>query len=354
MFQLPKQEHVTLPSVENWYTNTNILKLPPKAVFTRRKDKVGEDLQITGWIDDSGDRACEGIMKYARGVNPMVSVSYSNRNAGTNANPLSYSKHSDGKLPYRIMDAGAFRPPVLTQEDLFPLSRLPRNRTSVMTNPEFPNYLKKIEAPQKLRAVKQEVLQTSVRPSAYLKMERPRCGLTESKYCIKKEIPIIPVSSNIRMPEAAVTRIIEQSNFNPDKYIKEEMLEGNIQANVSSGYLKNIEFNKGFDRGIKDEIAIISYVPNLKGDEKVTYLETEIELERKTPIYQMTTNIGGNGMTSVDTISSRDKYLRPTLQKGGFENIGFIPKTERENMIKDNVVTEKSNINKFLSKMTMR
>ena len=108
MFQFPKSEHTTLPSVENWYTSTNILRLPPKAVFTRRRDRVGEDLQITGWIDDSGDRICEGISKYARGINPMVSVSYSNYNAGSQSNPIAYSGNKEASLPYKAFDNGAF------------------------------------------------------------------------------------------------------------------------------------------------------------------------------------------------------------------------------------------------------
>ena len=47
---------VTLPSVESWGTNMNILKDPPKSVHTRKIDKVGETSAITTSIDESGDR----------------------------------------------------------------------------------------------------------------------------------------------------------------------------------------------------------------------------------------------------------------------------------------------------------
>ena len=119
---------VTLPSVESWGTNMNILRDPPKSVMTRRIDKVGETSSITQMIDDSGNRACEAIQVYARGVNPCVSVSYNNygNNGGGGqsgsltglSNPIAGTGRQ-AKLPYTIMKDGAFRPPVLTQEGHF-------------------------------------------------------------------------------------------------------------------------------------------------------------------------------------------------------------------------------------------
>ena len=406
MFQLPKLEHTTLPSVENWYTNTNILKLPPKAVFTRRKDKVGDDLQITGWIDDSGDRICEGISKYSRGINPMVSVSYSNYNAGTNGAPLTYSSKTEAKLPYKAMDNGAFRPPILTQEDLLPLSRLPRNRVSVLANPEFPNYLKKIENPVDLRAVKKEILQTSTRPTTYMKMEYNPCYIDEQNYI--KDSLIIPLNAGIRTMDngkntvatpvkeideqclranantqfgsnvtTGLKRITDHSTFDSSKYIA-YALQGTIHTNIS-GHLKNIE-TKGYDKGVKDDVAIVSYVPNIKGNEKHTLIDTEIELDRKLPIYQATTNIvdmskqknirhtneieldskvmtsaytnpGVNGKGALDTITSRDYYLRPSLYKGGFENKGFMPIVDRDEGMIGDLENGKSKMARDISKM---
>ena len=37
----------TLPSVEGWGTNMNIVRDPPKSIHTRRKDKVGDTSEIT-------------------------------------------------------------------------------------------------------------------------------------------------------------------------------------------------------------------------------------------------------------------------------------------------------------------
>ena len=122
---------VTLPSVETWGTNMNILRDPPKSIVTRKIDKVGEDSAITEMIDESGNRACEAINVYARGVNPMVSVSYSNygnNGGGGMAGSLtglsdSFTRLSgavngaQASLPYKPMNGGAFRPPVRTQEE---------------------------------------------------------------------------------------------------------------------------------------------------------------------------------------------------------------------------------------------
>lgn len=132
---------VTLPSVEQWYTNTNILRDPPKSVTTRRKDRVGETSEITQTLAESGDRFCDNINYYARGVNPMVGVSYNNDN---NGNQGGDKGGRQAFLPYRIIREGAFRPPVRRLEELLPLSRQPRIWTTVSSQPYAPDYTKRI------------------------------------------------------------------------------------------------------------------------------------------------------------------------------------------------------------------
>jgi len=133
----------TLPSVEAWNGNFDIVRDPPASIHTRRVVKVGDNNDILDWNDDSGSRINEMINVYARGNNPMVSVQYSNHgntgsglmgvDGGTSGGGMTnlFSSGGGGKLPYRIMDKGAFRPPILRQEDLLPLSRMPRGCTSV-------------------------------------------------------------------------------------------------------------------------------------------------------------------------------------------------------------------------------
>ena len=119
----------TLPDVES----VNIIRDPPRSIHTRRIDKVGDTSALAATLADSSDRFCEGINYYARGVNPMVSVMYNNTSGGQQA-----------YLPYRVNVDGSFRPPVLTDRDLMPLSRQPRVWTSVKAQPVIEDLTKQV------------------------------------------------------------------------------------------------------------------------------------------------------------------------------------------------------------------
>ena len=107
---------ITLPSIESWSTNMSILKDPPKSITTRRVDKVGQTSDITAMIDNAGDRACEAILQYSRGINPSVSVQYNN--SGNMSGKSIQGNNQQAFLPYRVARDGAFRPPIKTQYDL--------------------------------------------------------------------------------------------------------------------------------------------------------------------------------------------------------------------------------------------
>ena len=125
---------LTLPSVEIWNTNSNIEKNPTQSIMTRKKTRVGDTSLITSTIDSDFSRICDSINYYTRGQNPMVEVSYGQ---GQNSSTQSF-------LPYRIIKDGAFRPPLFKQEDLLPLSRMPRLTTNIKTNSN-PTFYKKIQ-----------------------------------------------------------------------------------------------------------------------------------------------------------------------------------------------------------------
>ena len=102
---------VTLPSWEQ----VNILRDPPSSIHTRKKERVSEG-DVTHNIREMKDRTSDNILRFARGQNPMVSVSYSDH--GGNKSGVEASN------PYKVMRDGAFRPPMFRPiEDLQPLSR---------------------------------------------------------------------------------------------------------------------------------------------------------------------------------------------------------------------------------------
>ena len=173
--QYAKLTHTTLPSVEGWGSNANILRDPPKSITTRRIDKVGQNVDITELVDDSGDRINEGIMVFARGVNPMVSVSYDNNsnNAGISGNPTSTSAQTQARLPYPAFENGAFRPPILTQRDLLPLSRLPRTWFSTLSTPGFVDFSKTQQQANSYRALKESNNVYNIKPNKTSNIQRP-------------------------------------------------------------------------------------------------------------------------------------------------------------------------------------
>lgn len=310
----------TLPSVSNWGQNTNILKDPPKGIHTRRIDKVGETSDITKLIDGSGDRACEYIQIYPRGVNPMVGVSFGNNgnNAGAGGRTVG-NRGQQASLPYKIGDV--FRPPIQTPQELLPLSRLPRVLFSQCSNPENIDFSKKIQCPQTdYRQIKKEVIHTQARPTAVYQYETPLKEPFEIKYVIQNPIKV-SANSGVRNIDLTTTNV-------------------------------KIPYNN-----INDNNAIISYTAPRSGNEQVTYIHDDIELESNLPKYSVRTNIGeninvtpiqsytlefnrnipkGNMRTNVTDfgetqISNRDfNNLPPKPKYGSFETKGFHPVQERK------------------------
>jgi len=155
---------VTLPSVDMWGTDMNILRNPLRSITTRRRDKVGDTQNILLEQDASGDRIAEAISVYPRGVNPMVSVSYDN--ASNNSGSLSAKGMDIGQasLPYKVQNV---RPPIFRQEDLLPLSRLPRVWCHAATNPEYPAFKDQKECPDGRRSIVDAPLHTTVNAGCF-------------------------------------------------------------------------------------------------------------------------------------------------------------------------------------------
>lgn len=397
---------VSLPSVETWGTNMNILRDPPKSIYTRKIDKVGQTSEITEMIDESGNRACEAILVYARGVNPMVAVSYDNygNNGGQksgNVNQVGLnvgrSKGANAFLPYRIMDKGAFRPPVRDQRDLLPLSRLPRVWTSSFSQPGFADFSKKAmcqsETGEEYRAIRNEdqMLKACIRPTATYQLETPIVENYEVKYVIKNPVQVsafsgvqpnakfngeigkpVKMVENPLRPDVNLNRNgehlqdIQLSHFDTDKYTH-EVLHSDVIANSSQNIaVTSIEELYGVDTENRTKNPInIDYNAPLSSYEKYDYIHSDINLDRSLPYYQthtnaghsihtrldnqvterqyianrptpdVMTNMGGSHMQSVDQISSREYYLRPTVSAGSFDAVPTMPMVYHENSIQE-------------------
>ncbi len=153
---------VTLPTVDSWGNDgvKSIVKDPPKSVHTRKIDKVGDTNAVKDAIDCGSDRACEAIRVYPRGVNPMVAVNYNSTSGGVQS-----------KLPRTL---NAFRPPIMTQEQLQPLSRQNRLRTRVHTNPEVVNYTKRaFYKHDHSKAIKEKMINLNIEPRRIQNIETP-------------------------------------------------------------------------------------------------------------------------------------------------------------------------------------
>lgn len=208
---------VTLPSVEMWNSDLNVLRDPPKSIHTRRIDKVGDTQSILLSQDESGDRICEMINVYARGVNPMVSVSYDNfsNNAGRKN---VFSNQAQASLPYKVENV---RPPVLRQEDLLPLSRMPRNWFYSFTNPSLPGVVNESTCAETGSTVHDKILLPSAYTNKKVDLVEDLTAPKEApRHTLISDLPVLSANARISQPidslEGADTGMAKAS-INVDK-----------------------------------------------------------------------------------------------------------------------------------------
>lgn len=380
---------VTLPSVEGGMGSLSILRDPPKSIHTRRIDKVGETSSITELCDDSGNRACESINLYARGVNPMVSVSYSNvgNNGGQRSGGMTQGGVTQSFLPYTIIKDGAFRPPVMTQEQLMPLSRQPRINTQAFTQKGFVDFTKKMQCPGgTYKGVKlaSQQLKACIRPTATFMIERPAVEPFEVKYVIKNPIKV-SATSGVRTQD-----ITTQEVYEPSKEINTTPLHANVHANYGSNgtvrHLDNTDMDTDrylqdvlhsavqsklshniqitpiedlFDVDIRTKDSMnISYTTPITGNTKEDHIHNDLEFQRRVihapastnvsrnihvrhdeqyqqsqernrPITQAWANHGTSQHQVIDT--NREFKLIPKISAGGFSGRGQMPMSNKTN-----------------------
>ena len=318
---------VTLPSVESWGTNMNILRDPPKSVHTRKIDKVGQTSDITSMIDDSTDRASEAIMVYARGVNPSVSVSYNNvgNNGGQSSGALAGLNNTQAaKLPYPIMRDGVFRPPVLRQEQLLPLSRQPRVWTSQFSQPRFTDFSKRVRncgTADETKEVHTDILKGNIRPTAVYKIETP----IHETYDIKNNIQdIINTSANsgirtlditqqnVQVPAHQIFDIplhadVYTNKARPETQIIDNNMDTNrylqtpnynvVNSNTSSNTTAFMSIDEVLDlpeMPIQNVHVIEHTTPYSRNGDGTKYIHKDVERIRQLPSYSSSTNMADN------------------------------------------------------------
>ena len=277
---------LTLPSVDSWGTNNNIQRDPPRSITTRRIDKVSDNNDITKMIDNS-DRSTEAILRFARGVNPSVSVSYSN-----NGGSMQNFGNQQAFLPYRINKDGDFHPPVPAPLDLLPLSRLPRNTFEVNTTPSLPHFTKELDNSRNQTAtknVRQEIVSSAVSATKTYMLQKPFQEPFEVKYNIHEN----PLSVTAQSTKIAFSDRTIQNNITPTNTINLDNL--NVSAETNKQDLRSHQNKIEIDLSkIKtQDVQLIEYTTALKGNEKFELVHENFELERNVPVYQSHTNVQG-------------------------------------------------------------
>lgn len=282
---------VTLPSVESWGKNNNILRDPPKSITTRRIDKVADTSLLTEEIDDSMDRVAESILVYPRGINPMVGISFDNNgsNGGIRTGQSKLFSNQQTKLPYRVMREGAFRPPILREVDLYPLSRLPRNKTYVdpiANNPDFTKKLVCPGQPKDYRSVKNEVLHFSTQGCKTKNIQTPVNIQVSKKYT--QDVQQTQKNSNInytmgekinplinskKYTDNIIRDIIKYNiNINPNdsrksvNTLENSKVLNKLKTNIFNRTIGMNSNNKGFAKEVKHDLLSFKPKQQLQGN----------------------------------------------------------------------------------------
>ena len=311
---------VTLPSVESWGNNMNILRDPPKSIMTRRIDKVGDTSSITTMVANSEDRLCEAINVYPRGINPCVSVSYSNygNNGGQRNGMTRMDSHQQAKLPRTILKDGAFRPPIKTQAEYLPLSRQPRVWTTAFSKPGFIDFSRKKRdclPASKVKEVKTETFNILVAPTATYNIKKPFSEPFEVKYVIQPAIKVSATSG--RKTQDITQQFVQKFTKGTEENLlharaQTKTIRPSLQINKKEMYTDNytqepIHYDANVNVSSKNNhtdisnildlsnirvqnIPNINYIPNKSANDPNHIINPEKELSRLLPKYNLRAN----------------------------------------------------------------
>lgn len=301
---LTTSRKTTLPSVEMWGTNMNILRDPPASLYTRRKDKVGDTQEVLLAQEAAGDRISENINVYARGVNPMVSVSYDNygNNAGTRTSIVGGGRAV--KLPYR---PEVFRPPVFRQEDITPLSRLPRNYFYALSNPESLNVVAKMDCDNPKNAVWSS--EKMLRPEASVRIQ------------YNNEMPTL--DSTVK---SSGTGCLKQQVLTPDRHAQtQEIREEQIWMNQHHDP-KNVHREL-----LRGERVAPSSIESVGDARDIFRVVDPKKIQHNKLLYQMFANKSGNKNLS------QDREMIQTIQTRALHNGPLAVQSIEDNIVLDHL-----------------
>lgn len=314
-------------------TSNNIIRDPPKSITTRRIDKPSQTSCLTEEIDDSYDRICENIMYFARGVNPSVSVSYSNYgNGNTNGN---VSNGTQASLPYKIMKDGAFVPPVLKQEDLLPLSRLRRPNTKITSAANFIDFTKKLINPE--CAEKTTGAKTAIPLLSYTTMATiERSSPTDS------QLVFIEPYIKDNLSKSATTNLsdLTRDAIDSTRDVKtKNVLHGQYTTTASSDLIRKYEHYD--DIHLSRTTPLTSATSNTNRDIYVKPVESVLKRQIQETLKGQ---IDGTAPIARENNTYRTKNIKPTISNfGGTSSGGTMPTTFRTGEI-SNITSGKNDL----------
>ena len=339
--------------------NPTIQKQPKQSLELPRKTRVGQDNEILDDMGNAYDRIKEAILPYARGVDPMVSVMMQNTNGGQQAS-----------LPYKL---GVFRPPVQRQEDLMPLSRLPRQSTSVTqwtSNNQDPMYAERnervvVEHRPDLPVIEGRIF-ASARPHGVHEPDRPAPhGLAhETRFYEKLEPDIerepapLPVISNLGQPlyagaETGATRkLLLPFGQSPhdDESLTSKTRAGSVDSNRT--YLPHVRVENGREPGnaVRNELQLRDVKPYHQSQytsrpqvAAASLQHTPIQIEYTTrPVTQRATTSDTTANTNTTNVHFRGRETHRIAAAASDGRIGFAYAERLLPTVRDRVVSRQS------------
>lgn len=307
-----------------------------------------------------------------------------NRMGGVETNAGSTFAGRQAYLPFRI---DAVRMPIVPPQSLLPMSRLPRTYFTQTTQPSFVNWAEKpikVINGESLRPVKKasDMIRASVRPTKVVNTSTSAKETYDIKYVIQNPIrvsahsgvrtmnltetyvgvPTKPIDRESALIYARTNASGEhtmngENDIDASRYTHEDTLHGeehyaNASSNIHVTPVSEIfQTNEAIH---ENKIHATANAPKTS-QAKINYLSTDMDLQRALPAHSTRSNVsdsrvfvrqeqqyqqplttnrpythgeanrGRNDLRVPDTISSRDPYMKPKVQPGGFDPRGTVP-----------------------------